>query len=554
MKKSVLLSVFLSFFVFCSYSQYFDWTNGVGGVSSDTSYSVTFDSKGYSYTSGSFSESGDFQSDSLEYILTSAGLEDMFIVKNDSLGKFEWAKSFGGDGIDKIISSSILGSNLFISGVFSNSFTFGSTLVSSNGDLDVFIAKLDLEGDVIWVKTLGGAKSDKLRGMFVSSSGIFISGEFSSNLDGLTGDFSMFVQKRDLDGNVVWTKSFGSNRSVLSNAISVDKNGDVYNIGGLMGANVDFNSSPSKDSLLSTNGLTDIFIQKLNSNGDFVWVRKIGGVAFDEINGISINDTVLYLTGTFQSTVDFNPSTSVSNLTSSGGSDIFILSLGLKGDFYWAKKIGGSKSDVSKAIANDLNSNIYISGSFNGAGAGVDFDPGVNEVKLVSNYNSSFLLKLTSKGDYVYVKQLGDGASNMATAIAVDSAQNTFITGYYTGEVIFSSDSLPVRGLTEVFTCHMLDKPRYDPNDPNMNSLAENNMNVSLYPNPVVSNLFFDLGQLDSDCKVKITDVKGSVLYSYTVLKGLNTGYLNFEEFRTGLYLVTFETKDKNGVYKIYKK
>ncbi len=248
-----------------------------------------------------------------------------------------------------------------------------------------------------------------------------------------------------------WVKSVGGNGYEYGNAIKVDENGNSYTLG-IFRSTTDFDPS-SNTFILSPNGDTDIFLLKLDINGNFLWCVSFGGGAPSESYNDTGTDLVidnsgnLYLTGYFKGTCDFNPGLGVFNLTSNGGSDIFILKLNSNGNFLWAKSIGGSFNDISTSIDLDKNNNIYLSGNFAG---NTDFDPGnntffLNQVLPSSNGSFSitsqfFNLKLNSNGDFIWAKQGGDYSNDISFS-KVDKNGNVFSTGRFGGICDFDPGS-----------------------------------------------------------------------------------------------------------------
>ena len=327
----VLISSFLicltSFF---GYSQDFDWAKSLGGSDSDSAIAVVVDNLSSVYTVGNFSGTADFNPDSIKpYELTSAGLQDIFIQKTDAFGDFMWAKKIGGAGIDKISAIKILNNRIFIFGYFQNSVAFGSETKTSNGLSDCFVAELDTAANFVWVKTFGANQNDILKSAEVTNEGIFLLGEFSGSIEQVTGDVSMFLQKRTLTGNVVWTKSIGNSHKIYGNSVAIDSAGAVYVVGVFNGEKLDFNAAIQKDSLLTSEKIPntslftdDIFILKLNELGDFKWVRKVGSVSPDAALSSYIRSNFFVVTGFYQgSNTDFGNS---KKLTSLGKEDFFV--------------------------------------------------------------------------------------------------------------------------------------------------------------------------------------------------------------------------------------
>ncbi|HTM65827.1 MAG TPA: T9SS type A sorting domain-containing protein [Flavipsychrobacter sp.] len=152
-------------------------------------------------------------------------------------------------------------------------------------------------------------------------------------------------------------------------------------------------------------GASDIYVSKLNANGDFVWAKIIGGTGYDGSLGIQ-SDTAgyIYTTGYFESTVDFDPGTATFNITAVS-SDIFTLKLNGQGNLVWAKTQGGSNADMASGLDVDPKGNVHVVGAFTGQ---ADFDPGTAVYNLTSsgNLNDIFICKLSQ-----------DSCANLALSI-----------------------------------------------------------------------------------------------------------------------------------------
>src|SRR5690606_9459529 len=126
----------------------------------------------------------------------------------------------------------------------------------------------------------------------------------------------------------------------------------------------------------------DIFISKLDTNGNFLWAKSMGGVSGDYGSSITTDSSGhIYTTGAFTGTADFDPGVDEFELTSTGGTDIFISKLDTNGNFLWAKSMGGASADNGNSITVDSAGYIYTTGDFQGT---ADFDPGSGTSNLVS--------------------------------------------------------------------------------------------------------------------------------------------------------------------------
>lgn len=370
---------------------------------------------------------------------------------------FNWVKQLGGLGteVGTNLTTDNFG-NVYTVGWFEGTVDFdpgvGIFNLSSSGDKDVFISKLNSAGSFVWAKKIGGTSYDYSKSIFVDLSGnIFIAGNFkgSANFDpGNTnitltssGIDDIFISKFDSLGNHKWTKKIGGLYGDIGQKITGDKNGNIYCTGYFTGT-VDFDPGATVYNLNYIAG-NDIFILKLNTNGDFVWVKQQGGNSIDQGLDITIdNSGYIYTTGVFQSTADFDPGASIYNLTSVGGSDVFISKLDSTGSFVWARKIGGTSTDLANSISIDASNNIYITGYFWGTS---DFDPSNTVYNLTSSGLSDiFISKFDSAGNYLWAKKMGGTSYDQALSVINDSIGHVFTTGYFNGTCDFdpSSDTL----------------------------------------------------------------------------------------------------------------
>jgi hypothetical protein len=175
---------------------------------------------------------------------------------------------------------------------------------------------------------------------------------------------------------------------------------------------------------------TDVFILKIDSSGNFVWAKQLGGSGTD--GGIFIttdSHNNIYTTGCFQGSADFDPGTGIYNLTSAGSYDIFISKLDSLGNFVWATSMGGTGADFGNSIALDATGNVYTTGYFQNT---ADFDPGSGTFNLSSFGNKDiFISKLDNNGNFVFAKSLGGTNDDQAYSVAVDDSGNVYTTGVF---------------------------------------------------------------------------------------------------------------------------
>ena len=431
----------------------FEWAKSMGGTTNDQGRSIAMDEQGNVYTAGDFRNTVDFDPGSGTFNLISNGAQDIFVQKLDTLGSLVWARSIGGTGGDQGNSMTIdTSGNVYVTGQFQGTVDFdpgaGTTTLTSSGSTDVFVLKLDSSGNLIWAKSFGGTGTEV--GNYISTDilgNVYTTGYFEGSVDfnpgpsstflTSNGVYDIFVHKLNPNGNFLWAKGMGGSTYDYGRSIITNNSGDVYITGDFSGT-ADFYSGTGSVNLNSSGG-QDIFVQKLSSSGSFIWVKNMGGVSSDYGQAITV-DTIgnIYTTGYFSGTADFDPGAGTTNLTSNGSTDIFVHKLNASGDLVWAKNMGGTGSEGGNHIATDASAYVYITGWFE---ATADFDPGAGTTNLTSNGSHDiFVQKLNSSGNIVWAINMGGTDSDIGYGIITDNTGNVHTVGTFKATVDFDPD------------------------------------------------------------------------------------------------------------------
>jgi len=231
-----------------------------------------------------------------------------------------------------------------------------------------------------------------------------------------------------------WAKSMGASSYDWSYSIAADASGNVYTTG-IFNGTADFDPGTGTYTLTSA-GSGDIFISKLDASGNFVWAKNMGGTSDDYGLSVAVDASGnVYTTGEFQGASDFDPGTGTYNLTSAGGTDIFVSKLDASGNFVWAKNMGGINQDKGRSIAVDASGNVHSTGHFQGT---ADFDPGTGTYNLISaGLDDIFISKLDASGNFVWAKSMGGASDDYGLSVAVDASGNVHGTGYFQGAADF---------------------------------------------------------------------------------------------------------------------
>ncbi|HTF04620.1 MAG TPA: T9SS type A sorting domain-containing protein, partial [Bacteroidia bacterium] len=285
----------------------------------------------------------------------------------------------------------------------------GTSNLISGGSLQIFVSKLDNSGNFGWAKHLGGPGNNIGYSIATDASGnVYTSGHFSMTVDfdpgaGIqnfisAGAGDVFVSKLDASGNFVWAKQMGNTANDVSTCIAIDASGYVYTSGYFFDT-VDFDPGAGISNL-TTNGVGDIFVSKLDSSGNFVWARNMGSTLDDFTHALALDSAGgVYTTGFYAGSADFDPGAGTYYLHSYFPADsslirdqIFVSKLDSSGTFAWAVQLGGVKGYGIAATS----SYVYSTGFFT---ATADFDP------------TATVFNLTTAGsDDVYVHKLNQSS------------------------------------------------------------------------------------------------------------------------------------------------
>ncbi|HPS83048.1 MAG TPA: T9SS type A sorting domain-containing protein [Bacteroidales bacterium] len=448
MKSSFFLALFFAVLFINAQTTYNYWVNSIGGSGGDAVYDIETDNDDNVLVTGKFQGTVDFDPDSGVFNLIANGTGDeIFVAKYDSNGSFIWAKSFGGiyydTGYDLIVNDS---NDVFIVGTFMLTVDFdpgvGVANLTSSGNVDIFILKLNENGDFVFVKQVGGNGIDVGSKMILDQNGnILITGYFAyiADFDPGPGVFSLvpdgpdaFLLKLDSFGNFVWVKHFTGPDTDKGIDIAVDTQSYIY-FGGEFADSIDLDPGAGTMIAVGTNPAACTFIEKLNENGDMIWAKSFLSDGWVYLYGIALQaNGNLILSGQFTDTVDFDPGIMEYSL---GGLDYtFICNLDGNGNFNWVKSFTQTMN-YSTDIDVDQNDNIYLSGSFMGL---IDFCPDSTMCYYDAGGNfSSYLAMLNSAGSFQNAVTFNSPDNNVGFGVNVDDDLNIYVCGRFNESVDF---------------------------------------------------------------------------------------------------------------------
>lgn len=346
---------------------------------------------------------------------------------------FIWAQRAGGSGNDvgRDITVDSAG-HCYVTGWFQGQAAFGPQTLTSDGGFDLFLAKFDSAGKLLWLRQGGGVENSFGTSVACDKTGnAYIAGQFSGKLRlgdtelTASGVQNIFLAKFDAAGTFQWAKRFGT-RNDFVNALAIDAIGNCY-LAGYFSASTSIGATE-----LTSSGQVDVFTAKLDSSGQVLWATKGGGAGVDIAQGIAVDsEGRVFVTGSFQTAATFGGE----GLTAAGASDIFVASYDGMGRLRWVKRAGGNGVDEGRSIAVDQSGHCYLTGYFSGVSSFDDTqipDTGVEHL---------FVAKLNSEGQYDWVKSLPQTRA-FGFDLAVSSAGPVYVVGPFNGTVLAGGISL----------------------------------------------------------------------------------------------------------------
>lgn len=514
------------------------WLWGRGSSSSggmNKASSVCADQNGNCYVAGS-AYGPDITFGSSTFIDTNANLGEVFVAKYDAAGNFLWAFTSSCDaGAEATDIATDTAGNVIITGSYQGSFLIlgGFTLFkfpTMSVSSDMFLAKLDPNGNVLWAISNGIEQSQFGNAVKVDPwNNIYVAGIYESDsmLFGATTIYNtaqakeIFVAKYDAQGNAMWARSAGGIYEESANDLSIDGLGNVVVVGHTTSPTATFGSLQ-----IATQGF-DGYIVKYDSAGVELWVRKITGMYAEWTRGVDVDvQGNLYVTGeTISDTAWFGPLFVESNVMG----DAYLAKYDSSGTPQWARVIHGQYMDFGYKVAVSTSTEIYICVA--SESDTVDFGALVTAASPLQEYYLC-VAKYDNNGNDLCVGVLESQVSgdNGAMAIASDNNGGIFVGGRFGASMIVGPDTLTTNSSAEMvaarFVCNGVVGV---PDQPG------NNTSPAIYPNPTTGYLNVNVNY-QPQAIVIYNSLGEEVLYTKDC--SLQT-QINLAGLTTGIYSVT---------------
>lgn len=421
-------------------AQNFTWAKGEGGIGNDLANAITTDEQGNSYITGNLAGMANFSGQ----VVQGQGLYDAVLLRYDAAGNINWIRTAGGKGNDEGDAIKYKDGYVYVAGRFEDSALFSGTGMRSAGSSDVFIAKYETNGNLVWVRKAGGSKADYPTAIDVDADGnVYVAGSYETaitidavtlNTTNLYGE--SFYAKYDASGNLQWAKSATGNNFNLLTGLACDANGAVV-VTGFFGGNFKLQNT----ALNAQTASFDIFLAKLDGSGNLQWLKRAGGSFEDEANAICVDGQGnIFITGYFAGTAYFD----ANSVTYQDYSDVFVAKYDGNGNNLWARDGNGAQLDAGYAIAADAVGNVYATGMFQNT---ADFDGHI----LTGDFRDIFLVSYSPSGQLRWITSAGGGDTDCGLGVSVKPDGTVSLCGFYRFTCSFGTINVDVAEDNDMF-------------------------------------------------------------------------------------------------------
>ena len=466
LKKKYFIQLIITFILIVSITQTraqapsWQWAKGVHSSAAEYATDIAFDP-----STGNVVMVGIFNSDLSSFFgpAFAGAIGGGYVAKYDPTGALIWAFPIGNNQDDACNGVTIDHSgNIYVTGYLQQVAEFkgtgtSSTMLTSAGGKDIFIAKYNPAGQLIWVNQAGGTTDDEGTAVSVTANGVFITGYYTgqANFGGIgllvlnNSDQKAYTSACDVNGNFVWATTIGNTgSSALGLDICAD-NSNVFITGKFVGASVNVYDAgllsivsllfPSailnNSSASSYDGFTASFTA---AGGLYNWTSTIHSNNNDYSNGITQAGANLYITGGTSNSASFTGYASNPVAASANGLDLFVAQLNKSnGNAAWVKSEPGNNDQQGISIAIDTANLITVAGWFDG---GINFTGGSS---ITSSGNEDiFVVTYDLLGNFNWVDQAGDNGTDIASGVTTGNLGEIYTVGQYEKNAVFGSTAL----------------------------------------------------------------------------------------------------------------
>lgn len=420
-----------------THAQQVDWVVATDGLANIEGYAIAVAADGGSVVTGSFQETKYFGAGaSTPTWLTSRGSTDIFLARYAPSGSLLWVTAAGSAGSDLGAAVALdMAGNSYLTGRFTGLATFGEGInavsLQSRGLYDLFLAKFDEHGNLVWVQQAGGR--DSIRGMAIAAAEdgtTYVIGTFTGDVTFAPdtqqsttfisqGQSDLFLARFGADGTLQWVIQAGGIGNDIGAGIAIDAVGTLY-LTGSFAQTASFGMTSAQATTITSSGNTDIFVARYSADGVLNWITKAGGTTDDMGRAIAVD-------------ADGN-----STVTGSRGTELYIARHAADGQRLWVAS-GSSTSGWlwANGVAVDSDGNSYVVGELSGRGS-FYFERNISRVVQFGmssvGQSDGIVLTYNADGTQMWGRTIGGGNPDTATGVAVDNAGWNYVVGTFWSE------------------------------------------------------------------------------------------------------------------------
>jgi hypothetical protein len=487
-----------------------EWTRTYGGSGSESSSRMVENTDGdYFFACSSTSQPSE------ERTAPRKGSRDIWVVKTDKAGNKIWDKAYG-SGQVTVTDMAATPDGGFIVGVNTFDGKGGDKTDTARGNLDIWLVKIDRDGNIVWDKTLGGSEGEGLGEIIVTPDGsILIAGSSNSGISGdkKTGNFGIvdaWLVKLNSNGGYLWDKSFGGSGGDSFYTGLVDKDGN-YIFGGTSYSPISGNKTDT------SRGGNDGWLVKTDADGNIIWDKTLGGDLIDFIQTMAITKEGDYVLGIITESGISGDKTGERR----GVDDCWLVKLDTDGEIIWQKTIGGDKGDQVLSIQIDKDDGMYL---------GIQTTSGISGEKtipFVGPGSDIWVIKTNELGDIAWQSSYEFAGLGMAKL----TSENSYV-------------------LTGVRNAFYLIKLK----NAVVSRVADRHLQSQLivFPNPAIHHLSIQSVELQNNHAIaEIYSIDGKIMYKQAIKFVNGVSEVSFE-LMNGDYLIKISQDDKIYLQKFF--
>jgi len=402
-----------------------EWAKNYGGTENDIITFVFQDKDGnYIFSGHSNSSDSDLTSNNGSY--------DAWIAKANDTGKVLWSKNYGGSGDEVIWHSCATKDGGYILAGSTDSYN-GDVVNRHPGGMEVWIIKVDENGNKEWQKTYGGSGDESACSIQQTKDGGYIftgwassnDGDLTSSHVGLPGGFSqdLWVVKIDSTGKLIWQKDLGGSNSDIGFSVLQSEDGN-YIVAGYTASN-----DGDIPMHYGNSGKWDAWVLKFNATGTLLWQKFYGGTQDDAFNAIVQTPDKGYILAGATNSNDSDVSGNHLNSSLSTTTDVWVAKIDSLGNLNWQKCYGGSGTETAVDIKQTQNGGYVLAASTTSVDGDVtgNHDP----LGIKSDY---WVVQLRSSGELDWEETFGGSSSDALFSIISTSDNGYMLAGRTTSE------------------------------------------------------------------------------------------------------------------------